>query len=357
MAGLALGHMALARGTHLLNAMHVSLVAFYLAPVVAAALWYGLRSGVLASAPVTAAFTAHVRLVLPREPLDAAERGALAVFWVVGIVARVLVDQQRAERARARALEQDTERRNTIEALASLAAALGSHDPYTRHHGERVAEVAAAETRRTLTGRAALRGAPPRDCGRDPRPLRGAARMSEIVLSHHKCPDGSGYPRGLRASEIPPEAAVLRVADVYCSLGDARPYKPALPVATALAIMQRMAGPKLDAGDVRRAAIPRRARWVARGWRSRSARDRPRSRAAVRGIRVTRSSRLPASGQRSCHGLERPDPLSKARHGFTVPGKLAIGHVLERQVRHPPECRSLQLGADLLLAVVRSDQK
>ena len=71
--------------------------------------------------------------------------------------------------------------------------------------------------------------------------------MSEIVLSHHECPDGSGYPRGLRATEILPEAAVLRVADVYCSLVDARPYKPALPVATVLAIMQEMAGTKLDA--------------------------------------------------------------------------------------------------------------
>lgn len=283
MAGLALGHMALAQGAHLLHAIHVSLVGFYLAPVVAAALWYGLRGGVLASALVTAAFTAHVRLVWSREPLDAAERGAfVAIFWVVGIVAGVLVDLQRAERARARALEQDAERRNTIEALASLAAALGSHDLYTRQHGERVAEVAAAlgaELRLDLGRVELLRlaglvhdigklGVPddtllkPGELSADERraverhpeiaaailrPLRGAARMSEIVLSHHECPDGSGYPRGLRATEILPEAAVLRVADVYCSLVDARPYKPALPVATVLAIMQEMAGTKLDA--------------------------------------------------------------------------------------------------------------
>ena len=283
MVGLALGHMALARGTHQLHAIHVSLVALYLAPVVAAALWYGLRGGVVASALVTAAFTAHIRLVWSREPLDAAEFGAfVAVFWVVGIVAGVLVDLQRAERARARALEQDAERRNTTAALASLAAALGSHDPYTRHHGERVAAVAAALGAEMRLGAERIEllrlaglvhdigklGVPDdtllkpgelspderRSVERHPeiaaailRPLRGAEGMSEIVLAHHECPDGSGYPRGLRATEILPEAALLRVADVYCSLGDARPYKPALPVATVLATMKEMAGTKLDA--------------------------------------------------------------------------------------------------------------
>jgi HD-GYP domain-containing protein (c-di-GMP phosphodiesterase class II) len=82
-------------------------------------------------------------------------------------------------------------------------------------------------------------------------PLRGAARVADLVRSHHECPDGSGYPRGLRAAEIPMEAALLRVADVYCSLVDARAYKPALPASEALAIMEGMAGTKLDAEGVR----------------------------------------------------------------------------------------------------------
>jgi putative nucleotidyltransferase with HDIG domain len=318
MAGLALGHMALAQGAHLLHAIHVSLVALYLAPVLGAALWFGLRGGVLASALVTVAFSIHVRLVWPEQPVDLAERGAfLAVFWVVGIVAGVLVDLQGTERARARALEQEADRRNVLEAMASLAAALGSHDPYTRAHGERVAEVAAAlgaevhldPTRVEILRLAGLvhdigkLGVPddtllkPGELSPDERisvqrhpdiaagilqPLRGAAKVAEIVRSHHECPDGSGYPRALRESEISVEARLLRVADVFCSLVDARPYKPALPVPTVLAMMESMAGAKLDAAGFQalQAMVARGALSVARpgDWQERgppAAQQRP----------------------------------------------------------------------------------
>ena len=46
------------------------------------------------------------------------------------------------------------------------------------------------------------------------RPIHGAEPIAEIVLSHHECPDSSGYPRGLKGDEIPLEASILRVADV-----------------------------------------------------------------------------------------------------------------------------------------------
>ena len=300
--GLALGHMALAQGTHLLHVIHLSLVMLYLTPVLGAALWFGLRGGVLASGLVTAAFLGHMRLVWPEQAGDLAESGAfVAVFWVAGIVAGVLVDLQGAERARARVLEQEADRRSVLEAMASLAAALGSHDPYTLAHGERVAEVAAAlgaelhlEPERVEILRLAglvhdigKLGVPddtllkPGELSPDERisverhpdiaaailqPLRGAARVAEIVRSHHECPDGSGYPRALRGSEIPLEARLLRVADVFCSLVDARPYKPALPVPTVLAMMEAMAGAKLDAAGFQalQARMARGAPFVAR---------------------------------------------------------------------------------------------
>lgn len=285
--GLGLGHMVLAQGTHLLHVIHLSLVMLYLAPVLGAALWFGLRGGVLASGVVTAAFLVHLRLVWPEQPGDLAESGGfVAVFWVVGIVAGVLVDLQGAERARARALEQEADRRSVLQAMASLAAALGSHDPYTRAHGERVAEVAAAlgaelrlEPERVEILRLAglvhdigKLGVPddtllkPGELSPDERisverhpdiaatilrPLRGAERVAEIVRSHHECPDGSGYPRALRGSAIPLEARLLRVADVFCSLVDARPYKPALPVPMVLATMEALAGPKVDVAGFR----------------------------------------------------------------------------------------------------------
>ena len=301
---LGLGHVALARGTHLLHVVHLSLVSVYLAPVLATALWLGLRGGVLASILVTVAFTIHLRLGWPGQSPDAAERWSfVAVFWVVGIVAGVLVDLQAAERSRALEMERHAQRRDTLEAMASLAAALGSHDPYTRAHGERVAEVAAAlgvEMHLGIEQIEILRlaglvhdigklGVPddillkPGDLSaaertsveRHPetaaailRPLRGATKVAEVVLSHHECPDGSGYPRGLRNSEILLEAQLLRVADVFCSLVDARPYKPALSPATVLTMMETMSGTKLNADAlnalktlVQRGELPP-ARWA-----------------------------------------------------------------------------------------------
>ena len=66
------------------------------------------------------------------------------------------------------------------------------------------------------------------------------------VLSHHECPDGFGYPRGLRSHEIPLEARILRVADVFSALTDARVYKAPMRRADAIERMESLAGTKLD---------------------------------------------------------------------------------------------------------------
>ena len=57
--------------------------------------------------------------------------------------------------------------------------------------------------------------------------LRMAAR---IALTHHEWFDGSGYPRGLRDSEIPIEGRIVAVADVFDALLSDRPYRAAMPV-------------------------------------------------------------------------------------------------------------------------------
>jgi HD-GYP domain-containing protein (c-di-GMP phosphodiesterase class II) len=78
------------------------------------------------------------------------------------------------------------------------------------------------------------------------RPIRGAEDVAEIVLCHHECPDGSGYPRGLTADRIPEEAKALRVADVFAALVEARPYKVAIGASEATSRMRLLTG-KLDA--------------------------------------------------------------------------------------------------------------
>jgi putative two-component system response regulator len=60
------------------------------------------------------------------------------------------------------------------------------------------------------------------------RPLKSLRLVLPIIRYHHEHSDGSGYPDGLRAAEIPLLPRILQVADIYDALCTARPYKPAL---------------------------------------------------------------------------------------------------------------------------------
>jgi putative two-component system response regulator len=59
------------------------------------------------------------------------------------------------------------------------------------------------------------------------RPLKSLRLVLPIIRHHHEHINGSGYPDGLRASEIPLLPRILQVVDVYDALRTARPYKPA----------------------------------------------------------------------------------------------------------------------------------
>ena len=60
-----------------------------------------------------------------------------------------------------------------------------------------------------------------------------------IIRNHHERWDGTGYPDGLRGSQIPLLARVLQTADIYDALTSPRPYKRAYSVRQALRIMQK----------------------------------------------------------------------------------------------------------------------
>lgn len=51
-----------------------------------------------------------------------------------------------------------------------------------------------------------------------------AERAGVIILAHHERYDGSGYPRGLKGEDIPFEAGICSVCDVYDALREIRPY-------------------------------------------------------------------------------------------------------------------------------------
>lgn len=60
---------------------------------------------------------------------------------------------------------------------------------------------------------------------------------AEIALNHHERWDGSGYPHGLKAEEIPLSARIMMMSDVYDALRSKRPYKPAFTHEHALKII------------------------------------------------------------------------------------------------------------------------
>ncbi|MBO8161656.1 MAG: HD domain-containing protein [Thermosipho sp. (in: Bacteria)] len=59
-----------------------------------------------------------------------------------------------------------------------------------------------------------------------------------IALYHHEKYDGSGYPYGLKNDEIPIEAAITTIADVYDALRSFRPYKKAISHEEAIRILK-----------------------------------------------------------------------------------------------------------------------
>src|SRR5262249_28857529 len=63
-------------------------------------------------------------------------------------------------------------------------------------------------------------------------------RIPEIARAHHEKLDGSGYPLGMKASDIPLQSKIMAIADIYDALTAAdRPYKKAVPTEQALDIL------------------------------------------------------------------------------------------------------------------------
>jgi HD-GYP domain-containing protein (c-di-GMP phosphodiesterase class II) len=169
---------------------------------------------------------------------------------------------------------------------AGLSQAIESRDPYTGGHPERVSSIAQVIARRIgwrSSRLGALRlGALLHDVGklnldeavlRKPgplddqeyrevkrHPLAGAKMIRGFealrpalpyILFHHERWDGAGYPSGRSREQIPLGARIVAVVDAFDAMISVRPYRPPLPISTAIAELDRGAGTQFDPGVVR----------------------------------------------------------------------------------------------------------
>lgn len=77
--------------------------------------------------------------------------------------------------------------------------------------------------------------------------LPGGESLALWVGTHHERVDGKGYPEMLSGEEIPLEARIIAIANVYSALTSDRPYRGALSRSDALQVLRGAAGTQLDA--------------------------------------------------------------------------------------------------------------
>lgn len=69
---------------------------------------------------------------------------------------------------------------------------------------------------------------------------------AEIALAHHEKFDGSGYPQGLKGTDIPLFGRIVAVADVFDALTSERPYKSAWTLEAAIDLLLEGSGKHFD---------------------------------------------------------------------------------------------------------------
>ncbi|HEV8682078.1 MAG TPA: HD domain-containing phosphohydrolase [Actinomycetota bacterium] len=77
-------------------------------------------------------------------------------------------------------------------------------------------------------------------------PMRFLGEAVEVIAHHHEKFDGSGYPRGLRADDIPLAARIFAIVDAFDAMTTDRPYRPSMPADEALEEIVRCSGRHFD---------------------------------------------------------------------------------------------------------------
>jgi putative nucleotidyltransferase with HDIG domain len=182
--------------------------------------------------------------------------------------------------------QRDSLARLAFETALALTEAIESRDPYTGDHCRRLAEYAGS-----MAGKLALPpneievvrlGAALHDMGKIVVPdsiLKKPGKLTPeeytiikqhcysggqickkvgflmnaypVVYHHHERWDGKGYPDGLAGEKIPLGARIVAVVDAYDAMTSDRPYRSAMPLEEAAAILQDGAGRQWDPRVVR----------------------------------------------------------------------------------------------------------
>jgi len=84
------------------------------------------------------------------------------------------------------------------------------------------------------------------------RPLRSAPELTPAIRHHHEHWNGAGYPDGLRGSAIPLSARIVAISDAFDAMTTDRPYRKAMPLEQARAILAEGRGVQWDSDLVDR---------------------------------------------------------------------------------------------------------
>jgi HD-GYP domain-containing protein (c-di-GMP phosphodiesterase class II) len=82
--------------------------------------------------------------------------------------------------------------------------------------------------------------------------------LAPIAGAHHERPDGNGYPKRLKGESISLETRIITAADIFDAITAERPYRGAIPVEQALAMMERERDTAIDGQclDALKRAVP-----------------------------------------------------------------------------------------------------
>lgn len=207
-----------------------------------------------------------VAVVVPSDALDEAATSALSTLAGLASIAGANADLR------------DAQRNFFSHVTELLATALDAHLGHHHGHGHRVARLANRLGRALDLDERALHRLHfaallhdigmlkvPREMHADDRARRAHPRIgydllrsirlwessAAIVLAHHERWDGRGYPDGVAAEDIPLEARILAVCDVFDAITNSTAVVGARSTGEALAELEAAAGSQLDPECVR----------------------------------------------------------------------------------------------------------